>query len=88
MDRTLSKSTVSRRAKILEELELKGQVLVRELSKMFKISEVTIRNDLAHLEKQNMLIRARGGAIKVKFHLSGISKKNIRKKSNSFQKKP
>lgn len=30
---------------------------------MFKIFEVTIRNDLSHLEKQNMLIRARGGAI-------------------------
>ena len=85
MDRTLSKSTVSRRAKILEELELKGQVLVRELSKMFKISEVTIRNDLAHLEKQNMLIRARGGAIKVKFHLSGIGS-TISDKQKEYQK--
>ena len=43
MDKSFNKSTVSRRAKILEELEFKGQVLVRELSKMFKISEVTIR---------------------------------------------
>ena len=61
------KATFSRRANILEELELKGQVSVKELSKEFKISEVTIRNDLDHLEKQNMLIRARGGAIKIKF---------------------
>jgi DeoR family transcriptional regulator, aga operon transcriptional repressor len=68
MDRSFSKSTVSRRAKILEELETKGQVSVTALSKMFDISEVTIRNDLSHLEKQNMLIRARGGAIKVKFY--------------------
>jgi DeoR family transcriptional regulator of aga operon len=67
MDRSSNKSTVTRRAKILEELELKGQVTVRELSTKFHISAVTIRNDLAHLEKQNMLIRARGGAIKVKF---------------------
>ncbi|HPE74901.1 MAG TPA: transcriptional repressor AgaR [Draconibacterium sp.] len=72
MDKSFSKSTVSRRSKILEELELKGQVLVRELSKLFNISEVTIRNDLAHLEKQNMLIRARGGAIKIKYHMMGI----------------
>ena len=72
MDRSYSKSTVSRRASILEELESKGQVTVSELSKMFNISEVTIRNDLAHLEKQNMLIRARGGAIKVKFYRMGI----------------
>ena len=68
MDRSSNKSTVSRRAKILEELETKGQVTVIELSKMFKISEVTIRNDLTHLEKQNMLIRARGGAIKMKYY--------------------
>ncbi len=72
MDRSFSKSTVSRRSKILDELELKGQVAVSELSSMFNISEVTIRNDLGHLEKQNMLIRARGGAIKIKFHRMGI----------------
>ncbi|VAW23211.1 Transcriptional repressor of aga operon [hydrothermal vent metagenome] len=72
MEKSFSKSTVSRRAKILEELESKGQVVVNELSEMFKISEVTIRNDLAHLEKQNMLIRARGGAIKVKYYRMGI----------------
>lgn len=72
MDRSSNKSTVSRRAKILEELETKGQVTVIELSKMFKISEVTIRNDLTHLEKQNMLIRARGGAIKMKYYRMGI----------------
>ena len=67
MDKSFSKSTVSRRAKILDELESKEQVYVKELSNMFNISEVTIRNDLTHLEKQNMLIRARGGAIKIKF---------------------
>lgn len=72
MERLSNKSTVSRRAKILEELEAKGQVGVTDLSKMFKISEVTIRNDLAHLEKQNMLIRARGGAIKIKYYRMGI----------------
>ena len=72
MARSSNKSTVSRRAKILEELEAKGQVIVSELSKEFKISEVTIRNDLTQLEKQNMLIRARGGAIKMKYYRMGI----------------
>lgn len=85
MDKSFSKSTVSRRAKILEELELKGQVLVRELSKMFTISEVTIRNDLAHLEIQNMLIRARGGAIKIKFNMMGIDS-SIADKQKEYQK--
>jgi len=51
---------------------LKGQVFVPALSKRFVISEVTIRNDLIHLEKQNMLIRARGGAIKVKHYRTGM----------------
>lgn len=72
MDRSSNKSTVSRRAKILEELEAKGQVTVSDLSRLFKISEVTIRNDLSHLEKQNMLIRARGGAIKIKYYRMGL----------------
>ena len=85
MDRSSNKSTVSRRAGILDELESKGQVNVVELSKMFDISEVTIRNDLSHLEKQNMLIRARGGAIKMKFYRMGIDP-SISDKQKEYQK--
>ncbi len=85
MERSSNRSTVSRRAKILEELETKGQVTVSELSKMFSISEVTIRNDLTHLEKQNMLIRARGGAIKVKYYRMGIDP-SISDKQKEYQK--
>lgn len=58
-------STVERRKSILQMINEAGQVLVHELSKEFDVSEVTIRNDLAQLEKKNMLIRARGGAIKI-----------------------
>ncbi len=57
-------STVERRKSILTQISESGQVLVHELSKEFSVSEVTIRNDLEQLEKKNMLIRARGGAIK------------------------
>jgi DeoR family transcriptional regulator of aga operon len=57
-------STVERRKAILTQINESGQVLVHELSKEFEVSEVTIRNDLEQLEKKNMLIRARGGAIK------------------------
>jgi DeoR family transcriptional regulator, aga operon transcriptional repressor len=71
MSRSSNKSTVSRRAGILDELDGKGEVSVKDLSQMFKISEVTIRNDLAQLERQNMLIRARGGAIKIKYYRIG-----------------
>ncbi len=62
---TKKRSTVQRRTIILEKLEADGQVNVSDLSEQFGVSEVTIRNDFLQLEKKNMLIRARGGAIKV-----------------------
>ncbi|MBI9062736.1 MAG: DeoR/GlpR transcriptional regulator [Marinilabiliaceae bacterium] len=57
-------TTVGRRGLILKLLDDKGQVNVHELSHQFNVSEVTIRNDLTQLEHKNLLIRARGGAIK------------------------
>ncbi len=60
-----NKSTVERRSIIINELNLKGKVSVSELSNMFKVSAVTIRNDLSQLEQKNVLIRARGGALKL-----------------------
>lgn len=59
------KSTTGRRALILEKLDSIGQVEVSSLSKELGVSEVTVRNDLSRLEEKNMLIRARGGAIKL-----------------------
>ena len=85
MEKSFSKSTVSRRAKILDELEKTGQVSVNELSTVFDISAITIRNDLSQLEKQNMLIRARGGAIKIKFQRMAIDP-SISDKQKEFQK--
>lgn len=58
------KNTVTRRNEIIDLINVKGQVFVEELSKQFDVSEVTIRNDLDQLEVKNMLVRARGGAIK------------------------
>ncbi len=60
-----SKSTVSRRKKILEKLNTNGQVNVKELSESLGVTGVTIRNDLIKLEKKRLLIRARGGAMKM-----------------------
>ncbi len=72
--------TIDRRAKILEMLENRGQVRIPELSKIFNVSEVTIRNDLEQLEQKNLLIRTRGGALKIQrvgvdYNLSLKSKK-------------
>ncbi len=61
---TESGSTLDRRSKILEILEADGQVKVVNLAALFEVSDVTIRNDLAHLENKGFLIRTRGGAIK------------------------
>ena len=57
-------STLERRARILEKVDNAGQVEVQILSALYGVSEVTIRNDLAHLEQKNLLLRTRGGAIK------------------------
>ncbi len=58
------KKTALRRSRILEALDNFGQVNVSELSKEFDVSEVTIRNDLANLERNKLLVRAHGGAFK------------------------
>ncbi len=76
---------MSRRTAILEKLNEAGQVDVNELSNEFNVSEVTIRNDLGRLETKNLLIKVRGGAIKVDrvgvdFALSDKNKHNTEKK--------
>jgi DeoR/GlpR family transcriptional regulator of sugar metabolism len=52
-----------RRKKILELLAKDGKIKVVDLSRLFKISEVTIRNDLSELENSGLLDRVHGGAI-------------------------
>lgn len=52
-----------RRNKILDLLNQEGKVKVVELSKLFAISEVTIRGDLDALEKEGLLERIHGGAV-------------------------
>ncbi|MER3373095.1 MAG: transcriptional repressor AgaR [Allomuricauda sp.] len=80
------RSTVERRKKILNMLELNGQVFVHELSEMFDVSEVTIRNDLELFESKGLLIRSRGGAMLVEntvgmdFRLSDKDKINYSEK--------
>lgn len=79
------KSTVQRRARILDILNSDGQVNIYDLSKLFRVSDVTIRKDLDNLEKKNMLIRARGGALKtmrvgIDYELSDKKKKFLKEK--------
>jgi len=60
------RKTLSRRSDILQMLEKQDSISISELSQLYHISEVSIRNDLKHLESKGLLIRTRGGAIKKK----------------------
>lgn len=57
------KNTSKRREDILSKLKVAGSVIVSELASEYDVSTVTIRNDLAYLEKNGALLRAYGGAI-------------------------
>jgi DeoR/GlpR family transcriptional regulator of sugar metabolism len=54
----------NRRNRIVQMVNQGGQVRVAELSNLFGISEVTIRNDLTELERLDMLERVHGGAVR------------------------
>jgi len=51
-----------RREKILELLKEDGSAKVIELAKIFKVTEVTVRQDLEKLEKEGLINREHGGA--------------------------
>lgn len=57
--------TKERRAAILKMLDTNNEILVTQLASTFSTSEVTIRKDLTELQRRNLLIRTRGGAIRV-----------------------
>ena len=73
-------SAKERRAQILQLLKSSPKILVSSLSQMFNISEVTIRKDLEELENRNLLIRVRGGAIR-------LPKLNIAEEQATTEKK-
>ena len=56
-------TTEQRKQKILEILKEKDSVRVTSLSKLFGVSEVTIRSYLEELEKKGFLSRVHGGAV-------------------------
>jgi DeoR/GlpR family transcriptional regulator of sugar metabolism len=51
-----------RREKILASIKEDGFAKVADLSKMFKVTEVTIRQDLEKIEKEGLICREHGGA--------------------------
>lgn len=55
-------NTEQRRESIIEQLRREGVVRVEDLSALYNVSSVTIRNDLRWLEKSGCAIRGYGGA--------------------------
>lgn len=53
----------NRKQQILDLIRKNGSVRVTNLSQLFDVSEVTVRNYLAEMEKQGLLSRTHGGAI-------------------------
>ena len=57
--------TTQRRGQITALVREQGSVRVTDLARRFDVSEVTIRTDLDHLEREGKLVRDRGGALPV-----------------------
>lgn len=54
---------LDRRTRIAELVRQRGALRVNELAEIFQVSPVTIRSDLARLEREGQLIRDHGGAL-------------------------
>lgn len=54
-----------RHRKIVELVNERSSVRVTELSKIFSVTEETIRRDLEKLEKDHLLLRSHGGAVSI-----------------------
>jgi DeoR family transcriptional regulator, fructose operon transcriptional repressor len=54
-----------RQRKIVDLVNERLSIRVSELSKIFKVTEETIRRDLEKLEKENQLMRSHGGAVSI-----------------------
>ena len=65
------RNTPQRRHGILALLNERGEVAVDALAEHFATSEVTIRKDLAELEKNGLLLRRYGGAVPMPQELIG-----------------
>ncbi|MCT4605451.1 MAG: DeoR/GlpR family DNA-binding transcription regulator [Marinisporobacter sp.] len=68
-----------RKEKIIEMLNRRGKIVVKELSQEFDVTEDCIRKDLKNLEKQGMLKRTYGGAV---FNREPALKNNILNRKN------
>ncbi len=82
-----SYATKERRALIIKKLDAEKEVSVVQLSIDFHISEVTIRKDLKELQRRNLLIRTRGGAIRIPKMTNDVDANIDHKRLYNFREK-
>ncbi len=75
-----------RREEIMELVRSKGSIRVAEISKLYGVSEVTVRSDLEFLEAQGVLTRVHGGAVGTGKHYANLDMRE-RYMSNASYKK-
>lgn len=80
-----------RREKIFEMLTEDGSAKVSELSRIFKVTEVTIRQDLEKLEAEGLIVKEHGGAFLKNVaeqvrNISLVHQENLDKKERIAQK--
>ncbi|MGN2496384.1 DeoR/GlpR family DNA-binding transcription regulator [Serratia nevei] len=68
--------TSQRKKIILEKLAQDGQVLAKQLSEMFGLSEDTVRRDLRELDAEGLLQRVHGGALPVSSAIASFAERN------------
>ncbi|WP_286263792.1 DeoR/GlpR family DNA-binding transcription regulator [Thalassotalea atypica] len=81
------RNTQQRRHTIITELNIAGEVSVDQLAKRFETSEVTIRKDLAALEKSGLLLRKYGGAIPLPKEIIEPKSKDVSKRKQAIANK-
>ena len=68
---------------ILKLIETQGSIENSKIIKDLKISEATLRRDLAYLEKENKIKRVRGGAVLKKVARKEITMKEFQSDSSA-----
>lgn len=61
--KTNHKNTINRRDEIIRLITKTRKVRVDELTKLFNVSSVTVRNDLSYLDEKGILHKSYGGAL-------------------------
>ncbi|MDU1905476.1 MAG: DeoR/GlpR family DNA-binding transcription regulator [Dysgonomonas sp.] len=75
-----------RRDKILELIREDGHAKVLNLSRIFKVTEVTIRQDLERLEKEGLIRREHGGAVLIDID-AGVRNITLQNQNNNVPEK-